>query len=232
MSRTDGGIPVWAVVPAAGQGKRFGDGPPKQYSRLAGRALIEHTLATLLAEPRVAGVVVALADDDAHWQQLDVAADSRVRTVTGGAERHLSVLRALAVVPGAGDPWVAVHDAARPCLAAADLARLLDALGESGDGCILATPATDTLKQVNETGQIMHTLDRIGVWQAQTPQVFRRGQLLAALQASETEGAGPTDEAAAMERAGACVQVIAARALNPKITTRMDLQLAEALLQQ
>lgn len=230
MSRTEAGAAVWVVVPAAGRGQRFGAGLPKQYSQLAGRALIEHTLTTLLAEPRVVGVVVALATDDAHWQQLGIASDPRVRTVTGGGERHLSVLRGLQAVPAAGDPWVAVHDAARPCLAASDLARLFDALDESGDGCILATPAADTLKQVDDAGQVMCTLAREGIWQAQTPQVFRRGQLLAALQASEAGDFVPTDEATAVERAGGRVQVIGARAPNPKITTRMDLQLAEALL--
>ncbi len=230
MNRTEAGALVWAVMPAAGAGRRFGDDLPKQYSRLDDRTLIEHALDTLLAEPRIAGVVVALADGDKYWSALPLAADLRVLTVTGGAERHLSVLQAVQAVPAAGDPWVAVHDAARPCLDAADLARLLDGLDETACGRILASPMADTLKQVNEAGQVQRTLAREGLWRAQTPQVFRREQLLMALQACEAQGLTPTDEAMAVEQVGGRVAVVAARSPNPKVTTRGDLQLAQSLI--
>lgn len=230
MSRTEAGEAVWVVVPAAGYGRRFGADQPKQYTRLAGRTVIEHTLATLLAEPRVNGVVVVLAPDDMHWAGLAVADDSRVVTVAGGSQRHTSVLKGVQAVPADDNPWVAVHDAARPCLEAGDLTRLLDGLAGAQCGRILASPAADTLKLINSSGQVERTLEREGVWQAQTPQVFRRAQLLAALQACEANGFAPTDEAAAVEQVGGQVAVVAASAPNPKITTRMDLVLAEGLL--
>ncbi len=230
MSRTEAASTIWAVMPAAGRGLRLGAEIPKQYLSLAGRPLLAHSLAVLLAEARFAGVVLVVAPDDERWRDIPEVDEQRVQIVHGGTERHESVLQGLKAVPAAGDPWVAVHDAARPCLDAADLTQLLDGLDSDDCGRILAAPAADTLKQVDEAGQIQATLDRYGIWQAQTPQVFRRSQLLAALQDCARSGFVPTDEAAAVEQAGGRVAVCMARSPNPKITTTADLRLAEGLL--
>ncbi|MBS0395317.1 MAG: 2-C-methyl-D-erythritol 4-phosphate cytidylyltransferase, partial [Proteobacteria bacterium] len=135
-------------MPAAGVGQRMGEGLPKQYLTLAGRPLIEHALAPFLADPACRGAVVAIAPGDATFATLAVARDARVVTVTGGAQRRDSVAAGLAWLErhaGEDDPWVLVHDAARPCLPAADLARLLAALPGAPEGALLGLRVADTV---------------------------------------------------------------------------------------
>src|SRR5262245_21606687 len=138
----------WAVVLAAGRGERFGAGAPKQYRRLLGRTVLEWSVDTLLAGPRIETVFVALAAGDRRWRRLRVAKDPRVMTCSGGAKRERSLLSALDALHGRADErdWVVVHDAARPCLRAEDLARLLDRVERDRVGGLLAVPVSDTLK--------------------------------------------------------------------------------------
>ncbi len=205
---------------------------PKQYLRAAGKTLIEHALDALLAHPRVAGAVVALAADDSLWPGWTTRAGKPLLRCIGGQHRADSVLAALQALPGlvAMDALVLVHDAARPNLHTGDLDRLIEAAGASSDGAILAAPVRDTLKRADSALRIAATEPREQLWRALTPQAFRRGQLTAALQAAQAAGVSVTDEAMAMERTGRHPRLVEGREDNLKVTTPADLALAEHLL--
>ena len=216
---------VWAVVPAAGRGTRFGGEVPKQYLQVGGRPLLAYTLDALLAHPAVAGVVVALAADDPWWPGWSDHAGKPVLTCTGGASRAASVLAAMAALPESvrADDFVLVHDAARPNLAPADLDRLLEQGRADPVGAILAAPVRDTLKRAGDDGGIDGTEPRERLWRALTPQLFRRLQLARALQAAADAGVEVTDEAMALERQGARPLLVEGREDNFKVTTPADL---------
>ena len=231
----------WLVMPAAGSGNRFGADRPKQYAPLAGRTVIEWALAPFLADaPRCEHIVVALAREDTGWEQvaarLNARGTSTVSPVRGGAQRSQSVRFALAGLQGRAGPddWVLVHDAARPCLDAQDLERLLGELVTHPVGGVLAIPATDTLKRAQDgegTGVgVAQTLDRSGLWRALTPQMFRYARLCAALDQAHAAGRFPSDEAQALEWLGEHPLLIEGAATNLKITTGADLVLAAAVL--
>jgi len=202
-------------------------GVPKQYLRLGGRTMLEHSIDAMLADPRIGRVVVVVAADDAHWRTLPVR--ERVEFLpVGGATRAESVrngLDGLARTCG-DDDRVLVHDAARPCLASAQLAALIDAVGADDDGGLLATPLTDTLKR-GDDGRSGGTLDRTSLWCAQTPQLFRVASLRAALSGAL---GGITDEASAMERRGHAPRLVPGVTSNVKVTTPEDLLVAESVL--
>lgn len=222
-------VEYWLVLPAAGTGRRFGAELPKQYHPLAGRLVIEHALAPFLADPRCSGAVVAVAADDARWRTLAVASHPKVRSVQGGAERRDSVaagLEAIAAAVGDADPWVLVHDAARPCVPAADLDALLAALGGSPDGALLAAPLADTLKRDDGGGRVECTVPRERLWRALTPQAFRLRRLRAAL----ATGTAATDEASAVEALGDRPRLVTGSATNVKITRPADLEFARRVL--
>jgi len=219
-------------MPAAGAGRRFGAGAPKQYAILLGRTVIEWALAPFLGDSRCAGVVVALAPDDAHWGRLPRERLAGVQTVAGGAERSHSVRKGLEALAGrAGEAdWVLVHDAARPCLPREDLDRLLAECESHPVGGLLALPVADTVKQQTAAGTSERTIERTGLWRAQTPQMFRFAKLCAALDAAFAAGRSPTDEAQALEWLGAQPRLVSGSATNIKITSTADLPLAAALL--
>ncbi|QQP96194.1 2-C-methyl-D-erythritol 4-phosphate cytidylyltransferase [Lysobacter enzymogenes] len=222
---------IWAVLPAAGRGQRFGGDIPKQYLRIAGKPLIEHALIALLAHPRVAGAMVALSADDALWPGWSELLGKPVLRCTGGGERADSVLAALRALPAqAGDDaLVLVHDAARPNLRGEDVGRLVAAAEAAPDGAILGAPLRDTLKRAGR-GRIVGTEPRDGLWRAFTPQAFRRGALTAALADAARAGVTVTDEASAMERTGVQPWLVEGREDNLKVTTPADLALAEYLI--
>lgn len=226
------GAGVWAVIPAAGRGTRFGGDIPKQYLEAAGKPLIAHALDALLAHPRVAGVVVALAADDARWPGWDSLHGKPVLRCTGGGERADSVLAALRALPStvSADALVLVHDAARPNLCSDDVSRLIAAAEADADGAILAAPVRDTLKRADAHARIAGTEPRDGLWRALTPQAFRRGALTMALESARADGVVVTDEAMAMERTGAKPRLVEGREDNIKVTTPSDLALAAYLL--
>lgn len=225
---------VWAIIPAAGRGARFGGDVPKQYLQIAGQPLIAHVLDALLSHPRVGGAMVALAADDRHWPGWTTRHGKPVLRCVGGGERSDSVLAALQALPaGLGeDSLVLVHDAARPNLHASDLDRLLRAASDDPDGAILAAPVRDTLKRAGEDGRIAATEPRTALWRALTPQAFRRGLLTAALLSARNDGVQVTDEAMAVERAGPRPRLVEGREDNLKVTTPADRDLAEFLLLQ
>ncbi|ABM62202.1 2-C-methyl-D-erythritol 4-phosphate cytidylyltransferase [Halorhodospira halophila] len=225
----------WAVIPAAGVGRRMGGGDrPKQYRLLLGRPVIGWALERLLGHPKVAGAVVALAADDPHWDALGLdrqVAGKPVHRVEGGAERRDSVRAALAYLGGIANPEdrVLVHDAVRPCLSAAELDRLIDEGGAAVDGALLATPVRDTLKRA-DGDCVGATVSREGLWQAQTPQLFPLRRLSAALDAALAAGVAVTDEAQAVEWHDGQPRLVTGEAGNLKITHQADLDLAAAVL--
>lgn len=221
----------WAVVPAAGIGRRMGGDLPKQYLPLHGRPILHHTLARIGNHPRCAGVVVALSAGDPHWQAPDLRAP--LVTVDGGAERCHSVLNALEQLrtQAAPDDWVLVHDAARPCLRSADIDRLLGELSGHPVGGLLGLPVADTVKRVDAAGDVVATVSREGLWRALTPQMFRLDTLRDALGRALAAGKLVTDEAAAIEQVGLRPRMVEGHADNIKVTRPGDLELAALYLE-
>ncbi|MFO6422778.1 2-C-methyl-D-erythritol 4-phosphate cytidylyltransferase [Motilimonas sp. KMU-193] len=219
-----------AVVPAAGIGSRMQAELPKQYLPLSDSTVIELSLATLLAHPKIEQVVVVLAENDHWFKQLSCAQHPKLTLAIGGAERANSVLSGLLAVKQAD--WVLVHDAARPCLTKGDIDLLIEHTGSKQQGAILATQVRDTMKRCAESGQIIKTVAREQLWHALTPQAFLRDQLIQSLQQGITLGRQITDEASAIELAGLPCSVIAGRADNIKVTRPEDMAMAELFIKQ
>jgi 2-C-methyl-D-erythritol 4-phosphate cytidylyltransferase len=209
---------------AAGLGERLGLGRPKALVELAGRPLWSWSVDVLSAMEEIGRVVVALP--------AGVEAPAGIVGVPGGAVRSESVLRALSAAGEGNDADVVlVHDAARPLLTAEIARTTLAALGREGvDAAIAACPVTDTVKQADENGRVLRTLDRSGLWAVQTPQVFRRDALRRALDAPAEVLAEATDDAWLIERTGGSVAIVRCPHENLKVTTPLDLQLAELLM--
>ena len=223
---------VFAVVPAAGVGKRMGASLAKQYLPLMGKTILEHSLSTLLDVPEITSIIVVVSPVDTQWQTFPVFEDSKITVVHGGEERCHSVLNGLQSLSEecAAEDWVLVHDVARPCVDRADIDRMFSVLRDDNVGGILAVPCTDTIKQV--TGQLIdQTVDRELLWRAQTPQMFRYQLLLAAMKTGLGQGLTITDEASAIELAGHSPKVVEGSSKNVKITCPDDLPLAEFYLQ-
>ncbi|OHB77848.1 MAG: 2-C-methyl-D-erythritol 4-phosphate cytidylyltransferase [Planctomycetes bacterium RBG_16_64_10] len=218
------------IMPAAGKSRRFGDKHYKKpFAPLAGRAVWLHAADKFLGRNDCVQLILAVAAEDREWFDQKFAANAAilgVDVVEGGAERADSVHNALARVKKDVD-FVAVHDAARPCIADAWITEVFQAAVRSG-AAILAIPVTGTLKRVASGGQIQETLVRDDLWEAQTPQVFRRAVLE---DAYARRGNFPaTDDAQLVERAGTAVTIVRGSPLNVKISTRQDLRLAELAL--
>jgi 2-C-methyl-D-erythritol 4-phosphate cytidylyltransferase len=253
-------INTWLVLPAAGIGSRMQADRPKQYLAMTAKGIaktvIEHTLDHVLAytpssNSHTTGfgfykVVVVVTKGDPYWQEISMARgydkDERIVVVDGGSERCYSVLNALSrihEIERQDNAWVAVHDVARPCLSYDDLDKLFSALENYNEGGILATLVRDTMKRgsvhveaaVQEFAScIDHTVDRDQLWHALTPQMFPLNSLLNNLQSALTKGFEVTDEASAMEYAGAKPKLVSGRSDNLKITRPEDLKLAEFYL--
>lgn len=231
MSRSEA---VWAVVPAAGIGSRMQADRPKQYLLLNDKPLLQHTLERLASHPRINGIVVALAEQDPWWAGLDLQLDCELLIADGGRERADSVLNAVDKLAGhiSGDPWLLVHDAARPCLRHSDIDRMLEQLHAHEVGGILGIPITETVKRVDEQQRIVETVDRRGIWRAATPQMFRLQLLKQALKAAAEQGTPVTDEASAIELAGLRPMMVEGHQDNIKVTLPQDLALARLYLEQ
>jgi len=218
----------FALVPAAGSGSRMGGELPKQYLPLAGQPMIYHALATFCACAEICTVFVVLSPDDTQFHQYDWSdfGDKLQPLYCGGATRAESVMNGLMAAELEPDEWVLVHDAARPCLTQAQLAHLIAESCEDPVGGILAVPVADTLKRADAAQRVAHTENREGLWQAQTPQMFRTGLLLQALLAAPKV----TDEASAVEALGLHPKLVASETTNFKVTYPQDIKLAELLL--
>ncbi len=227
----------WLIVPAAGKGRRFGGDLPKQYLELSGRSVLAHSLQTFADWGELSATVIATNPDDANFSRVASDLPLPYRVVKGGAERMFSVLNGLeALAEEAGEQdWVLVHDAVRPCLHLDDLRTLVGRAAETGSGGTLAIKVADTLKRENPaagTGPIIveKTVNREGLWQALTPQIFPFGLLRSALQTAAGKRQVFGDEASAMEQAGHQVLLIEGRRDNIKITHAEDLPLVAAII--
>lgn len=217
-----------ALVPAAGSGSRMGGAVPKQYSMLLGKPMIRHVVESLCEFSGIIRVFVVLAESDAYWQQYDWSefGDKLVPLRCGGETRALSVVNGLQAIDAGEADWVMVHDAARPCIDRDSLNRLLDELEHDAVGGLLALPVADTLKRELD-GRIAATVPRDGLWQAQTPQMFRYGLLLEALAKAPQN---QTDEAGAVEALGLSPKLVLGDPRNFKVTYPRDIEFAEMIL--
>lgn len=216
------------LIPAAGSGSRMGSELPKQYLPVLGMPLIHHTLAVFLAHAAIDRIWVVLGAEDDLWPGITHPKLGMLRC--GGVTRAASVLNGLQAIDGqlAAQDWVLVHDAARPCLTAELLDRLLQELSTDPVGGLLAVPVADTLKRAGASGRVDHTEPREGLWRAQTPQMFRYCLLRQALE--NTGGETPTDEAQAVERIGKHPKLVPGDNHNLKVTYPEDLLMAELIL--
>ena len=216
-----------ALLVAAGRGERLGADGPKAFVVLAGRPMLEWSLDALRLVPAVERIVVALPDG--------VRAPDGTIGVTGGTERSHSVRAALEAAGALPDDEpVIVHDAARPLATPELFERVLGALAARGcDAVVAAARVTDTVKRApGEDLRVVETLDRSALWAVQTPQVFRRDALARALAQPDEVLAAATDDAGLVEQAGGRVHVVESPAENLKVTSPVDLQLAELLLRE
>lgn len=221
----------FALIPAAGTGTRMGGTVAKQYLDLGGAPMIAHSMMALARSDRIERIFVVLAPEDQTWDAYDWAGwDERIQVLRcGGATRAETVRNGLAAMAPecAPDDWVLVHDAARPCLSDELLDRLIETLCTDPVGGLLAVPVADTLKRADPDTRVSATVPRVGLWQAQTPQMFRHAQLTQALEAA---GAGVTDEASAIEMLGLAPRLVASDSTNLKVTWPQDRDLATLIL--
>jgi 2-C-methyl-D-erythritol 4-phosphate cytidylyltransferase len=225
---------VHALIPAAGRGTRYGGAVLKQYLPVNGKAVLAHSIRLFQFHPLIASITVVLAEGDKWFESAVGSLATTVNTVTGGDTRAKSVRNGLQYITDnhPEDECVLVHDGARPCLAQVSLDRLLEQGLQSPDGAILAMPVGDTLKSSGDDQEITGTVDRSSLWAAQTPQLFRVSQLAKAIDAAHEAGHEMTDEASAMELAGASPKLVMGSVANIKITHPVDLSIAEALLKR
>ena len=224
----------WAVVPAAGAGRRMNVDIPKQYLEIHGKPLMVHTLERLLDFPRLQKIVVVIDPDDDHHHTVDLLRDPRIHLVEGGSERYHSVLNGLEALKGMADDhdWVLIHDVARPCVRRADLDWLVDQLHDHPVGGLLAIPVTDTIKRAGTDGLVIKTEDRQRLWHALTPQMFRLGMVHDAMARAIADKMPVTDESSAMEYCGQQPVLVEGHADNIKVTQGTDLKLAGLYISQ
>ncbi len=224
----------WAVIPAAGVGKRMKADRPKQYLMLGEHTVLEQTIAIFEHHPKIAGIVVIVTKGDPYWAELKVETGKPLLLADGGVERCHSVLNGLELLSSQAseNDWVLVHDAARPCLRQGDIDHLISELDGDELGGILAVPVRDTMKRDNGAGHIAQTEDRNGMWHALTPQMFPLSVLRESLQQALNDGFEVTDEASALEHKGLRPKLVEGYADNIKITRPEDLALAAFFLQQ
>ena len=219
----------WAILAAAGEGRRLGEGP-KAFVRLGGVPMLAHSLVTFAKVSSIEAIVVAVPSeraDEARALATTTVPSVRVEVVSGGATRQESVHNALASVPDYVYSIV-VHDAARPLVTVPMIERALEGL-EIEMAAIVAVPERDTLKRERD-GRVVETVSRAGLWRAQTPQAFRVGPLRRAHARARADGIDGTDDAMLVERIGIDIAIVPGDERNLKVTTPDDLALAEALL--
>ncbi len=220
----------WAIVPAAGVGSRMQHEKPKQYLMLQDKPVLHHVLQKLSDTKLFDRIVLVLAANDEHGERI-AKQFPNVQLALGGELRFDSVYSGMQLLSkyAQNDDFVFVHDAARPCVTCEDIIKLHRAIANDPVGGILAYPVRDTLKLVNQH-KIERTVDRTQLWHALTPQAFRFGKLLQALQINMQTKRSITDEASCMEQVGLQPKIIQGRSDNIKITYPEDLKIAEEAL--
>ncbi len=221
----------WALVPAAGYGRRLGGETPKQYQKIVGDPVIAHTLRALAGVNLITGIIVGLASNDRWWNDQLQEHSNFIGTYVGGSSRAETVLKGLERLERHVDyyDWILVHDAVRPCIRPVDIQRLIRERGDGRCGALLALPIPDTIKDCRNEGHVYGTVSRKNLWYAQTPQLFPYRELRSALEVSDLKRI--TDESSAMEAAGYAPRVVLGRADNLKVTAAEDLEFATAVLQ-
>ena len=225
-------MPKFAVIfPAGGSSTRFGGKEKKPFTNLDGRAVWLRSVEAFVTRDDVCQCVIVVSPDDQEFFRSRFGpnlAFMSIQIAQGGAERFESVSNALAMIQPEAE-FIAIHDAVRPCIAEEQISTVFKKAEETG-AAILGVPVADTLKRVGGTGNIEATIPRQGLWQAQTPQVFRRDWLTEAYAQRTQLNTAITDDAQLVEAAGHAVAIVEGSPLNLKITTRADIFLAEAIL--
>lgn len=216
-----------ALIVAAGRGHRAGEGLPKQYRKLAGQSVLRRSCLAFLTHPRIDAVRVIIHPDDRMLYEDAMNGLDLPPPVHGGAERQDSCRNGLEALTADPPDHVLIHDAARPFVDRASIDRVLDALQDS-PAAISAQPVTDTLKKAGSEGRVAQTIDRAGLWRAQTPQGFRYADILEAHR--KMAGESLTDDAAVAEAAGLAVTLVPGNEDNVKLTTEDDFARAERML--
>lgn len=230
------------VIPAAGVGKRMQANSPKQYLMIDTYTILEHTVYRLLSHPHISNVIIALGENDEYFPTTSLYNHEKVKTVVGGKERVDSVLAGLKAMNNDTDPWVMVHDAARPCVTHDDITQLITTCITNQQGGLLASLVRDTMKKsqpkkrlndgIVECESVDRTIDRSALWHAFTPQMYQTSELVQAIESALKNEQIITDESSAIEMLGLPSQLVEGRSDNIKITRQDDLAMATFILQQ
>lgn len=221
------------IIPAAGSGRRMESETPKPFLRIAGKTLLEHTLLNFTRLPGLGQVIVVASDayrDEVMRAAGVLPAHAELKVVSGGRERQDSIRNALKQIDKSAVLTV-VHDAVRPFVTPDEIERCLREADEHG-AAVLAVPVSDTIKRAGPEGVVAETPDREGLWQAQTPQIFRTSLLVEAYRNAAETGFAGTDDASLVEQTGATVRLVRGSAGNIKITYPSELRLAKLLLEE
>jgi len=221
--------PLVVVIPAAGVGKRMQSNCPKQYMKINGMTVLEHTIHRLLSVNQIEQVIVAISEGDEYYNDLAIAKHGKVQRVTGGKDRVDSVLAGLKSITENQYKWVLVHDAARPCVDVNDIQSLISTCIQSGHGGLLGYPVRDTMKQICEN-KVQTTVDRDQMWHALTPQMYPVIDLINAIEQGLFSGVNITDESSAIEAYSMTSLMVEGRSDNIKITRPDDLAYAKFIL--
>ncbi|CAN5440516.1 2-C-methyl-D-erythritol 4-phosphate cytidylyltransferase [soil metagenome] len=219
------------IFPASGRSTRFGGKEKKPFTNLDGRAVWLRSVEAFVSRDEVCQCIIVVSAEDQELFRHRYGpnlAFMNIQIATGGAERFESVNNALAMLQPEAE-FVAIHDAVRPCIMEEHITAVFQRARETG-AAILAVPVADTLKKVNDAGKIEATMPRAGLWQAQTPQVFRRDLLVEAYSQRSQLTTSITDDAQLVEAMGHAVSVLEGSPQNLKITTKSDVFLAEMIL--
>jgi len=229
------------IVPAAGAGKRMLSTCPKQYLLINNESILSHTVNRLLSHEKISKVILALSENDDYFAETSLINHPDIIRVTGGKERVDSVLNGLYAVNVKNNPWVLVHDAARPCVNHQDIDNLINQCLQHDVGGLLAVQVVDTIKQsvhdgaksdVNDVAKVRVTVDRTHLWQALTPQMYKTQTLINAINKAQTDNVAITDESSAIEYVGLTSLLVSGSRENIKITRPEDLALATFHLEQ
>ncbi len=225
---------IWAIVPAAGRGQRMGETLPKQYLSINNKPILAHTLDVICKIPNIQQVIIPIHPQDNYWQSMIHLPYDNYVTVMGGDLRDESVLKALSYIKDRANPkdWVLIHDAVRPCITVDSICKLLATLAENPVGGLWGVPVRDTIKQVDTHNNVIKTIAREQLWQAQTPQIFRFELLYLALLQAKRDNIILTDDASAIEYLGYHPQMVQGSYANIKITWPEDLKTAGDWLKQ
>lgn len=223
-----------AIIPAGGQGRRFGSQSPKQYIKIAGVPLIVHTLRKFGPGSGVDGMIIPVPAADVDFVREEIIAKYAVERViavlAGGNERQDSVRAGLEAVPADAE-IVAVHDAVRPFVSAEMIRKVIDQAALSS-AAVLGVPVKDTVKRIGGGNSVIETVDRKDLWLTHTPQGFRRAVIIEAYRRAYEDGVYATDDASLVERIGVEVKMVPGSYENLKITTAEDLHFAEFILKR